>query len=294
LNASSGDPGATTTHFVAVDVETANADLASICQIGIVRFDLTGAIDEWQSLVNPEDFFDPLNVSIHGITEVNVRNAPRLPDLCDYLRQALAGKVVVCHTPFDRAAFRQAFSKYSLPEIECRWLDTARVARRTWPEVTRSGYGLEPLAERLGIQFAHHVAKEDARVAGQILLAAMAQSDRTLDEWLVRAYRPIEQAAPIAQQGDPDGPLFGEVVVFTGALSMLRREAAAMAGAVGCTVAENVTKETTILVVGDQDVRRLAGHDKSSKHRKAEQLIAKGQSIRIVRETDFTTLVAAV
>jgi len=40
--------------FIAVDVETANADLASICQIGIVAFDKGEITDSWMSLVNPE------------------------------------------------------------------------------------------------------------------------------------------------------------------------------------------------------------------------------------------------
>ena len=54
--------------FNAIDVETANADRASICQIGIVHV-RDGAIhDRWQTLLNPEDWFDPWNVSIHGIT----------------------------------------------------------------------------------------------------------------------------------------------------------------------------------------------------------------------------------
>ena len=43
--------------FVAIDVETANADFASICQVGIVRFEASAIVDEWQSLVNPEDYF---------------------------------------------------------------------------------------------------------------------------------------------------------------------------------------------------------------------------------------------
>jgi DNA polymerase-3 subunit epsilon len=38
-------------------------------------------------------------------------------------------------------------------------------------------------------------------------------------------------------------------------------------------------------------VRRLAGHDKSSKHRKAEELIAKSQPIRILGESDFRRIV---
>jgi DNA polymerase III subunit epsilon len=43
-------------------------------------------------------------------------------------------------------------------------------------------------------------------------------------------------------------------------------------------------------VVGDQDIVKLAGHEKSSKHRKAEALIADGQGIRILRETVFRRL----
>ena len=54
----------------------------------------------------------------------------------------------------------------------------------------------------------------------------------------------------------------------------------------------SVTKHTTMLVVGDQDLRRLAGHEKSSKHMKAEELIAKGQPIRILGESDFMRIVA--
>jgi hypothetical protein len=48
------------------------------------------------------------------------------------------------------------------------------------------------------------------------------------------------------------------------------------------------------LVVGDQVINQLAGHEKSSKHRKAEELIAKGQPIRILGESDFRELLAFV
>ena len=64
--------------FNAIDVETANADRASICQVGIVHV-RDGAIhDRWQTLINPEDWFDPWNVSIHGITLDDVSNSPTL------------------------------------------------------------------------------------------------------------------------------------------------------------------------------------------------------------------------
>jgi len=85
--------------------------------------------------------------------------------------------------------------------------------------------------------------------------------------------------------------LYGEVLVFTGALEIARREAADLAASIGCTVASGVTKKTTLLVVGDQDITKLAGKAKSSKHLKTEQLIAKGQEIRIIKESDFKELV---
>ena len=65
--------------FIAIDVETANPDLASICQIGLVTFRDGLVADSWQSLVNPEDYFDGLNVSIHGINERTVRAHTEIP-----------------------------------------------------------------------------------------------------------------------------------------------------------------------------------------------------------------------
>lgn len=50
-------------------------------------------------------------------------------------------------------------------------------------------------------------------------------------------------------------------------------------------------KKVTILVVGDQDLSSLAGHDKSSKHRRAEELQAEGHAIRIVGETEFYAMI---
>lgn len=125
---------------------------------------------------------------------------------------------------------------------------------------------------------------------------AIQTTGMTLPEWLERVKRPISGSSGgsserITRDGNPEGPLYGEVVVFTGALLMPRREAADFAAALGCEVAASVTKTTTLLVVGDQDLRKLVGYEKSSKHRKAEGLISKGQPIRILRETDFRFLV---
>ena len=73
---------------------------------------------------------------------------------------------------------------------------------------------------------------------------------------------------------------------------MVRSAAANLAASAGCNVDKGVSRKTTVLVVGDSDISRFAGHEKSSKHRKAEELIENGMPIRVVCETDFMAMVA--
>ena len=97
--------------------------------------------------------------------------------------------------------------------------------------------------------------------------------------------------ARYSRVGAENGRLAGEVIVFTGFLSVHRGEAASLAAAAGCAVADSVTKKTTILIVGDQDLRLTKGQEKSAKHRRAEELIAQGGALRIVRESDFRIMI---
>ena len=276
--------------FNSIDVETANADRASICQIGIVHVRDGEIEDQWQTLINPEDWFDPWNVSIHGIDEKDVRNSPTLPEVRDELRRGLRGSVLVSHTSFDRVAFERAMTRYDLEQLQVTWLDSARIARRAWPDSYGSrGWGLKNIAKNLGISFKHHDAQEDARATAEIVLHACAVSETDIEGWLQRVDRPIFPTA--RREGNVEGALYGETIVFTGALGIPRQEASNLAATAGCNVVPNVTKKVSLLVVGTQDRRKLNGYEKSSKHRKAEALIDKGMDIQILSESDFSELI---
>ena len=67
-------------NFVAIDFETANEDRGSACEIGLVRFSGGQAVDRFQSLIY-QDYFNPFNVSLHGITEKQVARAPAFDDV---------------------------------------------------------------------------------------------------------------------------------------------------------------------------------------------------------------------
>lgn len=257
--------------FVAIDVETANADMASICQIGVAKY-INGVLtEEWSSLVDPEDYFDFINIDIHGITEEDVAGKPTFPEVASQLGCFLNGTVCVSHTHFDRVSISRALAKYGLSDFDTTWLDSARVARRAWEEFSWGGYGLASVCNKIGYEFKHHDALEDVKASGHVLLAAIGKTGLDINAWLKRIKQPIDPSnvssgAAIKRDGNPEGELYGEVLVFTGALEIPRREAADLASIVGCTVAAGVTKKTTLLVVGDQDIYKLAGKEKSSKH----------------------------
>ena len=172
--------------FNAVDVETANADPASICEIGIVQVQNGVIQGQWSTLINPREPFNADNTSIHGIAEQTVRNSPALPDCYTELSRLLTGTILVSHTDFDRVALDGAARNHGLPTIKATWLDSATIARRAWPHrYGTRGWSLAAIAAHLGIDFRHHVAVEDARAAAAIVLRACEQKQLTLQDWFL-------------------------------------------------------------------------------------------------------------
>ena len=132
--------------FHAIDVETANSNRDSICQIGIV-YVRNGAIrDQWDTLVNPEGWFDPYNIGIHGITSNDVRSSPTWDEFHEDLSGRLSGSIMVSHSPFDKVAVKRTTEKYGLLHINVKWLDSAMIVRRAWPEHFGQKGGVDPLS----------------------------------------------------------------------------------------------------------------------------------------------------
>ena len=100
--------------FIAIDVETANADMASICAVGAATFEHGRLVSEWYSLVDPDDYFDPVNISIHGIDENAVLGAPGYQDVSDAIEGLLFEATVVTHAHFDRVAMHQAAHRWAI------------------------------------------------------------------------------------------------------------------------------------------------------------------------------------
>lgn len=172
--------------FAFIDVETANSDTSSICQIGIVIFENNVEVSAWSSLVDPLCHFSRANIQIHGIAPDDVFGQPSFADLYDDLRGLLEDQIIFSHTLFDRRSIAGASDQVGLSPFAHRWYDSTRIIRQTWPRYSKRGYGLANLTREFQIEFDHHDALEDARAAALILVRAFQESETGLHDWLVR------------------------------------------------------------------------------------------------------------
>lgn len=114
--------------------------------------------------------------------------------------------------------------------------------------------------------------------------AALGPDIRALMEYVSIA----EAAAPA------EGALAGASFVFTGALdSMSRAAAQGLVQSLGGTTPDGVTATTRFLVLGDGDHARFVAGWRSSKLKKADDLIRKGTGLEVISESDFIARIRA-
>src|ERR1051325_7620219 len=295
---------------IAIDFETANQHRTSPCAVGIARLGPRGEITAELRLIRPPvlDFSD-FNISIHGITPDMVANAPQLPEIWAELRQECErADFVLAHCAgFDMGVLCATLAVYGMPMPALNYLCTRIVARNVWPGL--SGYGLKSVAQRLSLTLDHHHARSDALASLGIAVAACValglRRIETLPEalgltllprlagGLVSGYRSPRlnrkfRGSP--ERLDPEHPLYGRGVTFTGALmSMTRAQAAQAVIDQGGLFYPNVVNGTDYLVVGELDYRRFAEGEKSAKLRKAEAAAVTG-ALEIIGEREFLHL----
>jgi DNA polymerase III epsilon subunit-like protein len=159
--------------YAVVDVETTGfcrdggdlVDGHAIVEIAVVTLDIYGEpIRAWHSLVNPGmPIPRDATEDVHGISDAEVADAPRLPELAGQLWALLAGRLLVCHN----AAFDCAFldEQFPHPSPHREWLDTSlctlELAKARFPRGQRVALGA--CCERLGVPHAvAHSALGDA------------------------------------------------------------------------------------------------------------------------------------
>ncbi|MDA1349551.1 MAG: 3'-5' exonuclease, partial [Chloroflexi bacterium] len=166
--------------WVALDLETtglSNED-DEIIEVGAVRFRGEEVLDTFQSFVDPGKRLDPFVTRLTGITEDDLKGAPRFSSVATALASFVGRSPLVGHNiPFDIGFLeRQGF------RVTNRRCDTWDLAYVLLPD--QSSYALDRLAEWAGNgSHRHHRATEDALATKEVfvkLLERLAVLDVSL------------------------------------------------------------------------------------------------------------------
>lgn len=292
-------------NFTAIDFETANFQRASVCQVGIAKVVDGTVVQNEAWLVRPplgHRFFT--NTGVHGISEIDVDDAPEWVDVQPRLLEVLGGHSLVAYSAFDKGVWNAVHTVTGItPPDSVRFLDVLPLVRL---DAVLQNYKLTTAAAHYQLEnFAHHDAGADSLAAARIALKiAEARGAADVDElWhdvLNRPKRKYDRFAYKAavipetnQDADPNHPLFGEVICFSGDLDeYTRAQAQRLVADLGATVSAGVTRKTTLVVMGGFDPSTLRpGATFSNKIQKAMDLRSSGQHIEIIPESTFLELI---
>jgi DNA polymerase-3 subunit epsilon len=188
LSAKLPEPGARwrEVDFTVIDFETTGLDPArneiiSFATVtvggGRVRLD-----DARYELVRPRRMPDWDTIRIHGLREVDLEDAPPLPDLLGELLGALTGRVLVAHVAaIERAFLEVALEPHGL-QLRNQIVDTASLTlelsrlRRERPK--QDPVALDDMARSLGLPVhRRHTADGDALTTAQAFIALATHLD---------------------------------------------------------------------------------------------------------------------
>lgn len=289
--------------FVAIDFETANEHRRSACAVGLVQFSADGAVERrMYQLLRPHpevDYFNPINVWLHGIEAADVESAPQWGEVHQAVQRFIGERPIVAHNmAFDGAVLSDLSALYDLPPLPNQRFCTLRLARRILAaQLQRKSLDAVYSHYFPGESFTHHAAGADAEACGKIfarmrsefgldgLAAICTTSARKRNSGPARLTRGQLPLAKLKEQYCTPQALTGERVVFTGTLKRAPRASAMeLVETLGGTAEKNLTKKTTLLVVGTPSANSASA---SRKLQKATQLRAAGSPIEVMSEEEF-------
>jgi DNA polymerase III epsilon subunit-like protein len=161
--------------YVALDFETANSARNSACSIGLAKVENGKVVNTFSSFIKPpENYFAPINISIHGITPAHVAKAPAFDQVWPELIDFIGDNLLISHgARFDGSVLLACLDTFGLPVPNNLIACSLQAARNVWPELP--SHKLPYLMKQIGIDYLAHNALQDA-VAISPIIKSMANS----------------------------------------------------------------------------------------------------------------------
>lgn len=309
------------TDYIVIDTETTGLDYeyCHIIEVSAVKYSNGECVDRYSSLVKPplsrtyfplrnngtgewvEEYVDSFITDLTGITNDMLANAPTpdvvLPAFLDFIGDAI---LVGHNVHFDINFLYDAVEDHCNAALRNDFIDTLRIARKIFPEMEH--HRLADIAVSCNVlQPQAHRAEADCIVTAECyqVMRSMILSQYTETEFQKlfkqksrRYYDSLANVVATTDEIDDTNPLYGKVVVFTGALSSLtRKNAFQIVANLGGIPEDAITRKTNYLVIGSTDFIQSVQNGKTKKMQKAESYRMKGSEISIISENAFFELI---
>ena len=172
--------------YSVVDIETTGNGYKGqkITEISVFLFDGEKIIDEFTSLVNPEQAIPYFITNLTGITEAMVRTAPKFYEIAKKVAEITKDAIFVAHNVnFDYNIIRDEFKSLGF-DFKRKKLCTVRLSRKIIPGL--SSYSLGNICTAEGIEIAaRHRAKGDAEATVELFSRLLKRDDNfTINSFL--------------------------------------------------------------------------------------------------------------
>ncbi|SDR97488.1 exonuclease domain-containing protein [Gramella sp. MAR_2010_147] len=162
--------------YAILDIETTGGKYneEGITEIAVYKFDGQKVVDQFISLVNPEQAIQPFVVNLTGINNEMLRNAPKFYEVAKRIVEITEDCILVAHNAkFDYRILRTEFRRLGF-EFERKSLCTVELSKKLIPDLP--SYSLGKLVRSLGIPLSdRHRAAGDAQATIKLFKMLLAK-----------------------------------------------------------------------------------------------------------------------
>lgn len=289
-------------NYIIVDIETTglSSEWDSIIEVAAIEINNGEVVRKYQSFVEFEDELPELIIELTGITNDMLKGAPSAQEVITEFSDFIGDKIIVGYNVnFDINFLYDYFKLVLGKDLKNDYIDCLRISRKLFPE--EKHHRLKDMVELLDIQVdTEHRALSDCETTKNVfekLYNIVIEKYNNTSDFICtfqKKYKSLNanDITTTNNEFDTAHPLYGKKCVFTGTLEkMIRQEAMQIVVDLGGEVQNNVNKETNYLILGNNDYCPSLKGEKSSKQKKAESLLIKGQDIAIIPENVFYDMI---
>ncbi len=284
--------------YICIDLETTGFEpqFDEIIEMSAIKVNCSGEVSIFSQLVKPTEELDEYIQNLTGISNEMLANAPTIEEVMPKFIDFVGEAILIGHnTSFDIRFIYDNYFKLTKKPFKNDYVDTLRLSRILCPDLKH--HRLKDLVKLFDLQVnGEHRALFDCEATIMIFeklrelaikqYGSVENFENSITTRKSRKKVDLSTLSPNSEDIDVTNPFYDKYVVFTGTLEKYQREQASQIIVnLGGHAQNDITKKTDFLIIGSYE--NVSEEYKSSKQKKAESYILKGQDLKIISEGNF-------